>query len=207
MTVESNYVIVIGLKDSRWFFNQWKAKPKPVAPCTRDCSRASSELQVIARNCDWFIALSVPVVIGRSSGFGFSTVNWKPLYRSWIYWMHTLSLSWSFQHFQEVVMEKGVWNTLDRIWLFGYSKHPLSQVNLTRKTTSAGAVQMSLTYNSLYSPRQINPTDKAIVIINFKVAFLWHCLRNEMFRGSSQWWKLNIQTKQCSTCLVLISNK
>ena len=44
--------------------------------CTRDFSRASSELQVIARNCDWFIALSAPVVIGRSNcfGFGFSTV-------------------------------------------------------------------------------------------------------------------------------------
>ena len=101
--------VVIGLKDSRQFFNQWEAKPKPVAPCTRDSSRASSELQLIARNCDWFITLSAPVVIGRSNcfGFGFSTVNWKPLYHSWIYWMHTLSLSWSFQHFQEVVMEKG----------------------------------------------------------------------------------------------------
>ena len=87
MTVESNYVIaiakliVIGLKDSRQFFNQWEAKPKPIAPCTRDSSRASSELQVIARNCDWFIALSAPVVIGRSNcfGFGFSIVIWKPL--------------------------------------------------------------------------------------------------------------------------------
>ena len=27
---------VIGLKDSRQFFNQWEAKPKPLAPCTRD---------------------------------------------------------------------------------------------------------------------------------------------------------------------------
>ena len=73
---------MIGLKDSRQFFNQWEAKPKPFAPCTRYFSRASSELQVIARNCDWFIALFVPVVIGRSNcfGFGFSTVIWKPLY-------------------------------------------------------------------------------------------------------------------------------
>ena len=31
---------------------------------------------VIAGNCDWFMALSAPVVIGRSNcfGFGFSTV-------------------------------------------------------------------------------------------------------------------------------------
>ena len=49
--------LVIGLKDSRQFFNQWEAKPKSIAPCTHDFSRASSELQVIARNCDWFIAL------------------------------------------------------------------------------------------------------------------------------------------------------
>ena len=32
-------------------------------------SWALSELQVIARNCDWFIALSAPVVIGRSNCF------------------------------------------------------------------------------------------------------------------------------------------
>ena len=64
MTVESNYVIAIAtlsdcLKDSRQFFNQWEVKPKPIAPCTRDFSRASSELQVIARNFDWFMALFV----------------------------------------------------------------------------------------------------------------------------------------------------
>ena len=73
--------LVTGLKDSRQFFNQWDAKPKPIAPCTRHFSRASSELQVIARNCDWFMVLSAPVVIGRSNcfGFGFSTVILKPL--------------------------------------------------------------------------------------------------------------------------------
>ena len=76
--------LVIGLKDSRHFFNQWEAKPKPIAPYTCDFSRTTSELQVIARNCDWFIALFVPVVIGRRYcfGFGFSTVIWKPLYFS-----------------------------------------------------------------------------------------------------------------------------
>ena len=74
--------LVIGLKDSRQFFNQWEAKPKPIAPCTRDFSRALSKFQIISRNCDWFIALFAPVVIGRSNcfGFGFSTVIWKPLY-------------------------------------------------------------------------------------------------------------------------------
>ena len=70
---------MIGLKDSRHFFNQWEAKPKPIAPRARDFYRALSELQVIARNGDWFIALSAPVVIGRSNCFGFvvSTVSHK----------------------------------------------------------------------------------------------------------------------------------
>ena len=56
--------------------------------CTRDFSSASSELQVIARSCDWFIALFVPVVIGRSDcfGFGFPTVIWKPIYQG--NWSH-----------------------------------------------------------------------------------------------------------------------
>ena len=78
---------VIGLKDSRQFFYQWEAKPKLIAPCTRHFSRALSELQVISRDCDWFIALCAPVVIGRSDclGFGFSTVIWKPLYTN-LFW-------------------------------------------------------------------------------------------------------------------------
>ena len=73
--------LVIGLKDTRQFFNQWEAKPKPIAPCARDFSRSLSELQVIARNGDRFIALFAPVVIGRKNcfDFGFSTVVWKPL--------------------------------------------------------------------------------------------------------------------------------
>ena len=41
--------LVIGLKTSPQFFNQWEAKPKPIAPCTRDLSRALSKSQVIAK--------------------------------------------------------------------------------------------------------------------------------------------------------------
>ena len=81
MTVERNNVIAIAmlsdcLKRLAPVFQPMRIEPKPIAPCTRNFSRASSELQVIARNCDWFIALPAPVVIGRSNcfGFGFSTV-------------------------------------------------------------------------------------------------------------------------------------
>ena len=59
-----------------------EAKPKLIAPCTSAFSRALSELQGIAGNCDWFITLFVSVVIGRSNYFasmGFSTVILKPL--------------------------------------------------------------------------------------------------------------------------------
>ena len=68
---------LIGLKDSCQFFNEWESKPKPIAPCTRDFFRVSSELQLIARNCDWFIALFAAVVIGRSNcfGLGFGCLN------------------------------------------------------------------------------------------------------------------------------------
>ena len=67
MTVESNYVIAIATL-SDWL--------KRVAPVFQPMRSKTSELQVIARNCDWFIALFVPVVIGRSNcfGFGLSTV-------------------------------------------------------------------------------------------------------------------------------------
>ena len=76
MTVDSYYVIAIAtlsdwLKRFAPVFQPIRSNPKPIPLCTRDLSRASSELQVIARNCDWFIALSAPVVIGRSNCFGF----------------------------------------------------------------------------------------------------------------------------------------
>ena len=74
--------LVNDLNVSRQFFNQWEAKPRPFASCTRDFSRVLSKLQVISRNSDWFISLFALVVIGRSnySGIGFSTVIWKPPY-------------------------------------------------------------------------------------------------------------------------------
>ena len=76
LTVESNYAIAIATL-SDWLKRLVPVfQPKPIAPRTRDFSRASSQLQVIARNCDWFIAPPARVVIGRSNcfGFGFSTV-------------------------------------------------------------------------------------------------------------------------------------
>ena len=57
--------LVIGLQVSRQFFNQWEAKPKPLAPCTRYFSRILSKLYVIARNSGWFIVMFALVVIGR----------------------------------------------------------------------------------------------------------------------------------------------
>ena len=68
---------MIGLKDSRQFFNQMRSQNQNQSRhVTGDISRASGELQVIARNCYWIMELFVPVVIGQSNcfGFGFSTV-------------------------------------------------------------------------------------------------------------------------------------
>ena len=81
MTVESNYVIAIAtrtdwLKRLTPLFQPMRSKTTPIAPCTRDYSRALRKLKVVPRNCDWFITVFAPVVIGRSNcfGFGFSTV-------------------------------------------------------------------------------------------------------------------------------------
>ena len=84
MTVESKHAIafvtigdwwlVIAKNISRHLFNQWepKPKPKPIAPCTHDFSRALSELQVIATNLIgssrcllfwWVILSTVPPIV------------------------------------------------------------------------------------------------------------------------------------------------
>ena len=86
MTVESNYVIAIATL-SDWpkrlapVFQPMRSKTKTIRTMYTSFFPRFEELQVIARNSDWFIALFAPVVIGRSNcfGFGFSTVIWKPL--------------------------------------------------------------------------------------------------------------------------------
>ena len=89
MTVESNYVIAIAIAMlSDWLkrlapvFQPMRIKTKTNRTMYAWFSRALSELQVIARKYDWFIALPAPVLIGRSNcfSFGFSTIIWKPLY-------------------------------------------------------------------------------------------------------------------------------
>ena len=79
MTVESNYAIAIAT------LSDWLKRLAPVFQPMKSKTKTSrttyarffpSELQIIARNCGWFIVLFVPVVIGRNNcfGFGFSTV-------------------------------------------------------------------------------------------------------------------------------------
>ena len=66
MTVENNYVIAIAthsdwLKRLAPVFQAMRSKTKSTRTMSRDSSRALSELQGIARNCDWFIAVFAPV--------------------------------------------------------------------------------------------------------------------------------------------------
>ena len=79
-----------------WLVNSNFRHASRMQGCTHDFSRALSELQVIARSCDWFIALSAPVVISRRNcfGFGFSTVIWKPLYPKPCYIVRNDALKW-----------------------------------------------------------------------------------------------------------------
>ena len=53
-----------------------------IAPCTRDFSHVLGNLEVIAKNSDWFVTLFAPVVIRPSNhfGIGFVTVFCKQLY-------------------------------------------------------------------------------------------------------------------------------
>ena len=85
MTVESNNVIAIDTL-SDWFKRlapvfQFPTNEKQNQNQSHHVRviffRTLSELHVIARNCDWFISLAAPVVIGRSTclGFGFSRVT------------------------------------------------------------------------------------------------------------------------------------
>ena len=48
--------LVIGLKNSRQFFNQWQAKPNPIAPCPRDfcaCLELWLVHGAVCSRCDW----------------------------------------------------------------------------------------------------------------------------------------------------------
>ena len=60
---------VIGLKNSRHFFNQSEVKPKPIATSSRTFSRALCRLHVFASSFDWFTGLPVSFVIGQSDDY------------------------------------------------------------------------------------------------------------------------------------------
>ena len=76
MTVESNYVIAIATLND-WLkllapgFQRMRSKTKTNRAMYAWFFRGLSKFQIIARNCDWFIVLFDPVVIGRSNCFGF----------------------------------------------------------------------------------------------------------------------------------------
>ena len=68
--------LVIVLKDSPQFFNQWDEKPKPIAPCTHDFSHASSEFQVLLEivigssrclHLSWLVGVIALVLVFRQS--------------------------------------------------------------------------------------------------------------------------------------------
>ena len=91
MTVESKSMIAITtlsdwLKRLVAVFQPTRSKAKTNRTLYTQFSQASSKLQVIARNCDWFIALSAPVLIGRSNcfGFGFFQQSFENRFIHWI---------------------------------------------------------------------------------------------------------------------------
>ena len=83
MTVENNYAIAIAtlsdwLKRLVLVFQPMRSKTKTnITMYTSFFPRFERvTVTIVSRNCDWFIALFAPVVIGRSDylGFGFSIV-------------------------------------------------------------------------------------------------------------------------------------
>ena len=57
------------------------AKDNSILGDVRAFSRAWHRLHVFTSSSDWFIGLFPTVVIGQSNYFGFTTLNWKPLYQ------------------------------------------------------------------------------------------------------------------------------
>ena len=77
---------VIGLKISCHLLNQSDIKPKPIANWSYSfhdrINRAWYRLRGFTLSSHWFIVLFTFVMIGHCNcfGFGFTTLNWKPLY-------------------------------------------------------------------------------------------------------------------------------
>ena len=104
MTVERNYVIEIatlsdGLKRLAPVFLPVRSKTKTKRTMyTSFFPRFERVTGNFYRDCDWFIALCAPVVIGRSDylGFGFSTVIGKPLYTNLFWFVIIIIISFIF---------------------------------------------------------------------------------------------------------------
>ena len=72
-------LIVIGLKESHQFFNQWEAKPKPIAPCTRDY-RWLLGIVIGSSRCSfllWLVGVIALVLVFRQSFENHSNLCWQ----------------------------------------------------------------------------------------------------------------------------------
>ena len=74
---------MIGSKFSRHIFNQTEVEPKSIVARACTFSRALCRLRVIALSFDWFTGLPPSFLTAQSNyfGFGFTTLNWEPLYQ------------------------------------------------------------------------------------------------------------------------------
>ena len=72
---------VIGLENSRHFFNQSHAKLKPIVPWSLVFSRAWGYLHVFTLSSHWLLVMLIFAPIGHCNyfGFGFTTLSWKAL--------------------------------------------------------------------------------------------------------------------------------
>ena len=115
------YYALICLQKSRHFLNQWEAKPKPIMPRSHVLSRAWRRLHAFTSSSDWSFVLFTFSVIGQSYyfGFGFTALNWKPLFIEYVspVWVNSQANSQSTLF-------------LLRTYTLKYSKHSLS--NLVR---------------------------------------------------------------------------
>ena len=85
LTDESNCRIALVLRYYallRHILNQSDAKPKPITTWSHAFSRAWRRLRAFALSSHWLVLVPTSVVIGQCNClvFGFTTLEWKPLY-------------------------------------------------------------------------------------------------------------------------------
>ena len=161
-------LLMIGLKSSRQFFSRWEAKPKPIAPCTRDFSRALSKFQLLgivigSSRCSfllWLVGVLIALVLVFRQSFENRSIIRSDSRRSQSSPRTTILIVKTYRPIRNTYENMSLWKIIVRLirnakekWTHWRKCHPIAAGQKKRsalKNDRRGFICLYVITNSLF---------------------------------------------------------